>query len=354
MSRSSTPPGAAGPGPLHAALRQVAASIARLRANGGQISEQETRRILVTPTIVALGWDHIGEIRDEYRRNPQDNPVDYALLLDRSPVLYVEAKPLDRSLDDRKCMMQTLQYAFAAGVDWCALTNGAEWRIYNVHTQVEPEAKRFATACVDRPEALEDAAVVLGLLSRDRMRSGVINELWQARQIDRQVRHALEQILEADALVSLIRDRIPQLSADAIQQSLRRANIATGYPDLIADIQSARSVSAIAKEASAPVAAQTNRAVAKASPRQMQSTDDLVATGLLAVGVTLTIRGRDGSAAQVLDGQTVKFKGERLSFNEWGRRVTGSSNSIYKIARLPDGRTLDQLRDKAEAASATP
>lgn len=55
------------------------------------------------------------------------------------------------------------------------------------------------------------------------------------------------------------------------------------------------------------------------------------------------------SAARVLDGQTVEFKGERLSYNDWGQRVTGwTSIRIYTMACLPDGRTLDQLRDPVE------
>lgn len=67
----------------------------------------------------------------------------------------------------------------------------------------------------------------------------------------------------------------------------------------------------------------------------------------LAAGTTLTIRGREDSAARVLDGQTVEFKGERLSFNDWGQRVTRwTSIRIYTMACLPDGRTLDQLRDR--------
>lgn len=352
MSRTSTPPGAAGPGPLHAALRQVAASIARLRADGGQVLEEDTKRILITPTIEALGWDHIAEIRNQYRHNRRDNPVDYALFLNRSPVLYVEAKPLGGSLDDRKWIVQTLNYANAAGVDWCVLTNGAEWRIYKVHAQVEAEEKRFATATIDQPEALDDAARVLGLLSRDNMRSRAIDELWQAWHVDRQVQQALEQTLQDDAFATLIRRRVPQLPLGDIRKSLRRANIAISYPGLIADIQSARPVP---PPASTPAGTSTNGAAPPASRRRMQSTDDLFALGRLPAGTTLTIRGREDSAARVLDGQSVEFKGERLSFNDWGQRVTGwTSIRIYTMACLPDGRTLDQLRDKAEAASTTP
>jgi hypothetical protein len=57
----------------------------------------------------------------------------------------------------------------------------------------------------------------------------------------------------------------------------------------------------------------------------------------------------------VLDGRHVEFKGKRMTFNDWGQRVTGwTSIRIYTTVCLPDGRTLDQLRDKAEAASTTP
>ncbi|GGC72540.1 hypothetical protein GCM10011504_57610 [Siccirubricoccus deserti] len=114
------------------ALRLVADRIPRLRIQEGRISEQDTKRILITPAVEALGWDilDIDKVRNEYRHNSADNPVDYALFLNRSPVLFVEAKPLGHSLNDRKWIVQTINYANAAGVDWCVLTNGAEWRIY--------------------------------------------------------------------------------------------------------------------------------------------------------------------------------------------------------------------------------
>jgi hypothetical protein len=48
----------------------------------------------------------------------------------------------------------------------------------------------------------------------------------------------------------------------------------------------------------------------------------------------------------VLDGRHVEFQGERMTFNEWGQRVTGwQAIQIYTWACLPDGRTLETLRD---------
>lgn len=370
ISRPAIPPATAA-GQLTAALRQIADRIPRLRAQGGRISEQDTKRILITPAVEALGWDilDIDEVRNEYRHNAADNPVDYALFLNRSPVLFVEAKPLGYGLDDRKWIVQTINYANAAGVDWCVLTNGAEWRIYKVHAQVEADRKLFTAVAIDKPEALDDAVRVLSLLSRDNMRARAIDELWQAWHVDSQVQTALEQTLQDDAFAALVRKRVPQFALADIRKSLRRASITVSYPNIFGDILTASSGTA-ALATLAPEQASSMRD-APPSPggapdtgnggsdpvlprRRLQSTQDLIELGRLKIGETLTIRGRDNSAARVLDGRHVEFQGKLMTFNEWGQRVTGwPSIRIYTMACLPDGRTLDQLRDQSAPDSAT-
>ena len=242
MSHPAFPPAAAA-GQLTAALRQIADRIPRLRAQGGRISEQDTKRILITPAVEALGWDilDIDEVRNEYRHNAADNPVDYALFLNRSPVLFVEAKPLGYGLDDRKWIVQTINYANAAGVDWCVLANGAEWRIYKVHARVEADRKLFTAVAIDKPEALDDAVRVLSLLSRDNMRARAIDELWQAWHVDSQVQTALEQTLQDDVFAALVRKRVPQFALADIRKSLRRASITVSYPNIFGDILTASS-----------------------------------------------------------------------------------------------------------------
>jgi hypothetical protein len=94
MSRSAISPDTAA-NLLTVALRQIADRIPRLRAQTGRISEEDTKRILITRAVEALGWDihDIDEVRNECRHNTADNPVDCALFLNQSPVLFVEAKP---------------------------------------------------------------------------------------------------------------------------------------------------------------------------------------------------------------------------------------------------------------------
>jgi len=56
--------------------------------------------------------------------------VDYALLIDERPVVFVEAKPLksDITFDNER---QVLDYGKHKDVKWCVLTNGKNVKIYN-------------------------------------------------------------------------------------------------------------------------------------------------------------------------------------------------------------------------------
>jgi hypothetical protein len=91
---------------------------------------------------------NIDEVQHEYRYKPQDNPVDYGLFRNATPRLFAEAKSVETDLTDRKWILQNVNYANAAGVEWCVLTNGDEYRIYNSHAPVEVEQKLFRSVRV--------------------------------------------------------------------------------------------------------------------------------------------------------------------------------------------------------------
>jgi predicted type IV restriction endonuclease len=170
-------------------LQRVRDRVHDYRDRRVRLTESDTIRVLVLPVLEALGWDlqDVEEVRSEYRHASADNPVDYALFLHATPTLFVEAKALGVSLDDRKPLLQTLNYANAAGVDWCVLTNGAEWRIYKVHAPVAAEEKLFLTVRVGEPGAhIEPMAATLSLLSKSRMRARAIDALWSEWRVDRE------------------------------------------------------------------------------------------------------------------------------------------------------------------------
>jgi len=210
------------------------ARIEQVRKRKDSIGESNTKAVLVGPLLSALGWDleDLDEVRLEYKRKPQDNPVDYALFLLRTPRLFVEAKALDTDLGDRKWISQTLGYATVVGVEWCVLTDGNEYRIYNAHAPVDVEEKLFRAVRVTSGTEEEHALETLGLLSKDKLGENLLETLWKSHFVDRRVGAALDEIMSEDnaGLVRLIRRRQPDLSPSEIRESLGRADVRVEFP----------------------------------------------------------------------------------------------------------------------------
>ena len=133
------------PESLAQAIQKVRLRIARDCELGSSIGEENTKATLVEPILSALGWnpEELDEVRREFRSKAKDKPVDYALFLLRSPRVFVEAKALGEDLNNRRWISQILSYATVVGVEWCVLTNGDEYRIYNSHAPVDAEEKLF-------------------------------------------------------------------------------------------------------------------------------------------------------------------------------------------------------------------
>ncbi|WP_431299405.1 hypothetical protein [Tabrizicola sp. BL-A-41-H6] len=307
------------------------------------------------PILEALGWDlhDVEEVRSEYRHASADNPVDYALFLGGRSVLFVEAKALDVSLDDRKPLLQTLNYANAAGVDWCVLTNGAEWRIYKVHAQVAAEEKLFLTVRIGELDAdFAMLSATLSLLSRDRIRAGAIDTFWSEWRMDREVEKILDTITGDEAFARLIAKRSQTMNAFEVRASLRRSGLRTNFPGIEAFIARldgqplAAAPPLVAAIGPAPVNTVVPAIAGMGSRALLMKTAEMVERRLLPIGTILTIKDRSDSAAKVVDGKRVEYQGTVMSFNEWGCKVTGwSTIQIYKWAVLPDGRLLEALRE---------
>jgi predicted type IV restriction endonuclease len=338
-------------------LQRVRDRVHDYRDRRVRLTESDTIRVLVLPVLEALGWDlqDVEEVRSEYRHASADNPVDYALFLHATPTLFVEAKALGVSLDDRKPLLQTLNYANAAGVDWCVLTNGAEWRIYKVHAPVAAEEKLFLTVRVGEPGAhIEPMAATLSLLSKSRMRARAIDALWSEWRVDREVERILDTITEDDAFIRLIAKRTSGLTAGEVRGSLKRSGLRSFYPEVDAFMARIDGQpdpgTAHPAPADPPPSAPVNGSIpAETAPTprlRLMKTAEMVDTGLLPIGTLLTIKDRPDSAAKVVDGKRVEFRGEVISYNDWGCRATGwIAIQIYKWAVLPDGRLLEALRD---------
>jgi len=221
------------PGAIANAVEVLRKRIQQIRERKEIIGEENTKATLIDPLLEALGWNlrEIDEVRREYRRKPQDNPVDYALFLNRTECLFIEAKSLEKDLNDHRWVTQNLSYATAAGVQWCVLTNGDEYRIYNAHAPVAVEEKLFRSVRISETEP-ECLIGTLLLLSKEQMRGSLLEEMWKRHFVDRKVHQAIEDLLaeEDSGMVRVIQKKAGALSAADIRASLKRARIRIDFP----------------------------------------------------------------------------------------------------------------------------
>ena len=149
-------------------IAKLLQTAAKLKTSGAG-NEANTKALLIEPLIAALGWDPVD--LDAVEREVkvfEGTFLDYALKLDGTPRVYVEAKGLNENLDDKKFIAQTLNYANNDGVVWCVLTNGSRVRVYKTNEPVAMDRKLlFEVDLTDETETAGEKAKLLRLVSRD-------------------------------------------------------------------------------------------------------------------------------------------------------------------------------------------
>ncbi len=168
---------------LRSAIRKVRGIVSRVQ----KLTEADTILHMILPTLQALGWQGFEHMRTEYPAQPAGQ-VDIALLCDNKPVLFVEAKSFKRGKNlNPKEAKQTVDYGTAAGVQWCLLTNGIVYQLYNNEWFKLPLTQRM----VFETNVLEDTFVVveqkLGLLSMGSVTDGTLQKQAQVQYATRMI-----------------------------------------------------------------------------------------------------------------------------------------------------------------------
>src|ERR1700722_17429650 len=269
--------------------------IQQIRDRKEIVGEQNTKAALIDPILMALGWDlqEMDESRREYRRKPQDNPVDYALFLNRTETLFIEAKSLERDLSDRKWISQNLSYATVVGVRWCVLTNGDEYRIYNSHAPVDVEQKLFRSVRISDTANANSAVDTLHLLSKDQMQGRLLDELWKAHFIDGNVSRTVESLLanEDPGLIRLLCKKTKGVTRAEVRASLKRAKIRIDFP-VPAVIAITLPVSATGKRETTAIPGAITRGPSEQSASQI-TVGHLIQAGLIRPPLRIERKYRD-------------------------------------------------------------
>lgn len=201
-------------------MKTIASCIENLRVKLDRhrkedLKEIPTRTIFVDVLLEALGWDVRDPDEVELEWPTIDGKsADYALKINRKPVLLVEAKPLNDPLTDIKSITQVIAYAANAGIDWCVLTNGATYKVYKSTEKAEAPEKLAFELALDPKEtegmSVEQVAEQFSRLSRDAIAKGLLDEIGEQIFTTGKIRKALDKIfMEPPAtLVKLIRSTI--------------------------------------------------------------------------------------------------------------------------------------------------
>ncbi|GIW99321.1 MAG: hypothetical protein KatS3mg111_2654 [Pirellulaceae bacterium] len=360
-----------------ATIEDVRRKIARYGKTA--INEQNTKATLIQPILRALDWDveDLEDVHMEYRQQGRDKPVDYALMIRRTPCMFVEAKALQESLDDRRWANQIMGYASVAGVQWVVLTNGDEYRIYNSHAAVPVEEKLFRQFRISDPATHPEKC--LAMLSKAAMSDRQIDQLWDAYFVDRQVAAAVEALFgrgdgPSPSLVRLIRRSVPTLKTSEIEASLRRMefNIDFPTPELHPTAAAPNEGSSTASPAGDRTRASTAASASdmvREKPEPKKSTkkkrsirtysttiSDLIARGVLSPPVPLTARYRRRALTATIEADgTIHTAGQSFpnptaaalhAIRNAGLSKRSINGWDFWRITLPDGRTqrLGELR----------
>ncbi|QKY21843.1 type I restriction enzyme HsdR N-terminal domain-containing protein (plasmid) [Halolamina sp. CBA1230] len=186
---------------LREELTEYSERSARLIADSPQMDEENTKRKIIEPLIDLLGWDILSmdvELEYSVQMGSGTKKVDYALKIEDTPVVFIEAKGADTELTSGH-EDQLRSYMRQVGVDWGLLSNGREFKIFRRdYDSNRPNEISLAEFSLDEIAGKQQP---LTALSRNSLESG------ESRQI-------AEKIESVQRAVRTLREEKEGLSED--------------------------------------------------------------------------------------------------------------------------------------------
>jgi len=180
-------------------------------AKARDVNEGDTV-VIVTDLLADLfGYDKYAEITREYAI--RGTYCDLALKLDDRPHLLLEVKAIGLDLKELHSK-QAIDYAANLGVEWVALTNGAQWKVYRV-VFAKPIDQELVidfdllTLNPRTPSALD----LLFPLAREGMVKSALQDYHAQRQA--MSRFSLAALLLSEPMLKIIRRELRRLSPEA-------------------------------------------------------------------------------------------------------------------------------------------
>ncbi|WP_461864647.1 type I restriction enzyme HsdR N-terminal domain-containing protein [Thermococcus sp.] len=143
---------------------------ARKHRNYYMKNEEAVKQQLVLEILEELGWN----IKNPEEVRPEDKTgmgrADYALVIDRKVVSYVEVKKLSIDvLKDTEPLKQLGKYCYDQGVNYGVLTNGVQWRVMKSFESGKTLEERILFSIDLEKDSVHKSTFLLSLLTKDRI-----------------------------------------------------------------------------------------------------------------------------------------------------------------------------------------
>ncbi|OPY25214.1 MAG: N5-glutamine S-adenosyl-L-methionine-dependent methyltransferase [Methanocella sp. PtaU1.Bin125] len=149
-------------------------------------NEENTKKDFITPLFRILGWDVENVMCPDEVTNEDKisrGRVDYSFRINSVPKFFLEAKALNKGLNEKEDAAQAINYSWHKGVVWAVLTDFNTLIVYNAEVnEKDPQYARFIELTYDKYIENFDQ---LWLLSKPGFLEGLLNkqaEKWNKKQ----------------------------------------------------------------------------------------------------------------------------------------------------------------------------
>jgi hypothetical protein len=149
----------------------------RWKTDAEKLSKQDTKTNYIEPVLTCLGWDPVENTTRGEANGESNEKADYVLHANNVNYLVVEAKALQHRLD-LKDAERAQEYALHANANWCLVTEGYFYKVYNRSWDIEPKERLFfKTSLTEAIENFSRFLYKIDLISKQSMAEGKIDEL---------------------------------------------------------------------------------------------------------------------------------------------------------------------------------
>lgn len=179
-----------------------------------QMQEATTKAAVLRDFLDLLNWEIPTDTQLEYsvKAFNRTYKVDYALVLEGTPVAFLEAKGVDTPLT-QKHRKQLQAYLKNEDVNWGILTNGKEYKFYQrevVDSKVQVNSLT-STQLADLPANM----TVLRAFTKDAIQSG------ESKKFAKRIRELKDSLSTLDSEKGEIADQITSLLTDRVSEAIQ-------------------------------------------------------------------------------------------------------------------------------------